>query len=107
MNILIANQCGRVEWEATRNPLTLSVTAQTPHWDAVKFQTRIDSVEQQLPPLAIRRAVERRVWEFQVRDDKVAQTGEQEAHSTTRSAQLSRGFIQERHPLPVEAERGP
>ena len=46
----------------------------TQHWDAVQFQTRIDSVEQQLPPLAIRRAVEHRVGEFQTRDDKVAQS---------------------------------
>src|SRR5436853_1788762 len=79
MNTLIANQYGRVEGEAARNALTLSVTAQTPRREPVQLQTCIDSVEQQLHLLAILRAVERRIEQFQVRDAKTAQTGDQES----------------------------
>src|SRR5207253_3016415 len=73
MNTLIANQYGRVEGEAARNALTLSVTAQTPRREPVQLQTCIDSVEQQLHLLAILRA------QFQLRDAKTAQTGDQES----------------------------
>jgi len=79
MNTLIANQYGRVEGEAARNALTLSVTAQTPRRESVQLQTCIDSVEQQLHLLAILRAVERRIEQFQLRDAKTAQTGDQES----------------------------
>src|SRR5437667_9855098 len=79
MNTLIANQYGRVEGEAARNSLTLSVTAQTPRRESVQLQTCIDSVEQQLHLLAILRAVERRIEQFQLRDAKTAQTGDQES----------------------------
>ena len=79
MNTLIANQYGRVEGEAARNALTLSVTAQTPRRESVQLQTSIDSVEQQLHLLAILRAVERRIEQFQLRDAKTAQTGDQES----------------------------
>jgi hypothetical protein len=79
MNTLIANQYGRVEGEAARNALTLSVTAQTPRREAVQLQTRIDSVEQQLHLLAVLRAVERRIEQFQLHDGKASQTGEQES----------------------------
>ncbi|PYT91998.1 MAG: hypothetical protein DMG41_00650 [Acidobacteria bacterium] len=79
MNTLIANQYGRVEGEAARNALTLSVTAQTPRREPVQLQTCIDSVEQQLHLLAILRAVERRIEQFQLRDAKTAQTGDQES----------------------------
>jgi hypothetical protein len=68
MNTLIANQYGRVEGEAARNALTLSVTAETPRREAVQLETRIDSVEQQLHLLAILRAVERRIEQFQLRE---------------------------------------
>ncbi len=79
MNTLIANQYGRVEGEAGRNALTLSVTAQTPRRESVQLQTCIDSVEQQLHLLAILRAVERRIEQFQLHDAKTSQTGEQES----------------------------
>jgi hypothetical protein len=79
MNTLIANQYGRVEGEAARNELTLSVTAQTPRRESVQLQTGIDAVEQQLHLLAILRAVERRIEQFQLRDAKTAQTGDQES----------------------------
>ena len=79
MNTLIANQYGRVEGEAARNALTLSVTAQTPRREPVQLQTCIDSVEQQLHLLAILRAVERRIEQFQLRDAKTAQTGDRES----------------------------
>src|SRR5205807_9166129 len=79
MNTLIANQYGRVEGEAARNALTLSVTAQTPRRESVQLQTCIDAVEQQLHLLAILRAVERRIEQFKLRDAKTAQTGDQES----------------------------
>ena len=83
MNTLIANQYGQVQDEAGGCGLTLCVTAQTPWRESVQLQTRIDSVEQQLHLLAILRAVERRIEQFQLRDAKIPQTGEQEAPSTT------------------------
>ena len=55
----------RVEGEAARNALTLSVTAQTRR-GAPNPQTPIDSVKQQLRLLAIPRAVERRIKSFRV-----------------------------------------
>src|SRR5437660_1361494 len=83
MNTLIANQYGRVEGEAARNALTLSVTAQTPRRESVQLQTCIDAVEQQLHLLAILRAVERRIEQFQLRDAKTAQTGEESPFDET------------------------
>jgi hypothetical protein len=79
MNTLIANQYGRVQGEASGCGLTLCVTAQTPRRESVELQTRVDSVEQQLHLLAILRAVERRIEQFQLRDAKTSQTGEQES----------------------------
>ena len=79
MNTLIANQYGRVQGEAGGCGLTLSVTAQTPRRESVQLQTCIDAVEQQLHLLAILRAVERRIEQFQLRDAKTAQTGDQES----------------------------
>ena len=70
MNTLIANQYGRVQGEAGRCGLTLCVTAQTPRRESVELQTRVDSVEQQLHLLAILRAVERRIEQFQLREGK-------------------------------------
>src|SRR5438874_3149509 len=70
MNTLIANQYGRVQGEAGGCGLTLCVTAQTPRRESVELQTRIDSVEQQLHLLAILRAVDRRIEQFQLRDGK-------------------------------------
>src|SRR5437870_4071137 len=79
MNTLIANQYGRVEGEAARNALTLSVTAQTPRREPVQLQTCVDSVEQQLHLLAILRAVERRIEQFQLRDGKAGESADQQS----------------------------
>src|SRR5258708_34684352 len=76
MNTLIANQYGRVKGEVGSNGLTLFVTAQTPRRESVELQTRIDSVEQQLHLLAILRAVERRIEQFQLRDANTSQQTE-------------------------------
>jgi hypothetical protein len=76
MNTLIANQYGRVQGEAGGCGLTLSVAAQTPRRESVELQTRVDSVEQQLHLLAILRAVERRIEQFQLRDGKVGESAE-------------------------------
>jgi hypothetical protein len=79
MNTLIANQYGRVQGEAGSCGLMLCVTAQTPRRESVQLQTCVDSVEQQLHLLAILRAVERRIEQFQLRDAKTPVTGEQES----------------------------
>lgn len=76
MNTLIANQYGRVQGEASGCGLTLSVTAQTPRRESVELQARVDSVEQQLHLLAILRAVERRIEQFQLRDGKTPESAE-------------------------------
>ena len=68
MNTLIANQYGRVQGEVVGNGLVLSVAAETPRRESVHLQMRVDSVEQQLHLLAILRAVERRIEQFQLRD---------------------------------------
>src|SRR6059036_3293263 len=77
MNTLIANQYGRVQGEAGGCGLTLCVTAQTPRRESVELQTRIDSVEQQLHLLAILRAVNRRIEQFQLRDGETPEPAEQ------------------------------
>ena len=79
MNTLIANQYGRIQGEVGGSGLTLAVAAQTPRRESVQVQTRIESVEQQLHLLALLRAVERRIDQFQLRDSKVVQTGEPES----------------------------
>src|SRR6185437_6596551 len=70
MNTLIANQYGRVQGEVGGTGLTLTVAAQTPRRESVEVETRIDDVEQLLHLLAIMRAVERRIEQFQLRDSK-------------------------------------
>jgi hypothetical protein len=79
MNTLIANQYGRVQGEAGGCGLTLCVTAQTPRRESVELQTRVDSVEQQLHLLAILRAVERRIEQFQLREGKTPEPAEQQS----------------------------
>jgi hypothetical protein len=79
MNTLIANQYGRVQGEAGGCGLTLCVTAQTPRRESVELQTHVDSVEQQLHLLAILRAVERRIEQFQLRDGKAAESADQQS----------------------------
>ena len=79
MNTLIANQYGRVQGEVSGSGLTITVAAQTPRRESVQLQTRIDSIEQQLHLLAILRAVERRIEQFQLRDAKSAQAAEPES----------------------------
>ena len=76
MNILIANQYGRVQGEVGGTSLTLAVGAETPRRESVQLQTRIDSIEQLLHLLAIMRAVERRIEQFQLRDAKATQPTE-------------------------------
>jgi tetratricopeptide (TPR) repeat protein len=76
MNVLIANQYGRVQGEVGGIGLTLAVSAQTPRRESVQLQTRIDSVEPLLHLLAILRAVERRIEQFQLRDAKTPQPTE-------------------------------
>src|SRR5437879_10604021 len=77
MNTLIANQYGRVQGEAGGCGLTLCVTAQTPRRESVEVQTRIDSVEQQLHILAILRAGNRRIEQFQLRAGETPEPAEQ------------------------------
>src|SRR5436190_12376844 len=79
MNTLIANQFGRVQGEAGGCGLTLCVTAQTPRRESVELQTHVDSVEQQLHLLAILRAVERRIEQFQLRDGKAGESADQQS----------------------------
>jgi hypothetical protein len=78
MNTLIANQYGQVQGEVGGTGLTLAVSAQTPRRESVEVQTRIGSVEQLLHLLAIMRAVERRIEQFQLHDAKKSDAGEQE-----------------------------
>ncbi len=86
MNTLIANQYGRVQGEAGGCGLTLCVTAQTPRRESVELQTLVDAIEQQLHLLAILRAVERRIEQFQLRDSKAGESAEQRVLSTRPSA---------------------
>jgi hypothetical protein len=79
MNTLIANQYGRVQGEVGGTGLMLTVAAQTPRRESVEVQTRIDSIEQLLHLLAIMRAVERRIEQFQLRDSKKPDGGEQQS----------------------------
>jgi len=79
MNTLIANQYGRVQGEVGGAGLILMVAAQTPRRESVEVQTRIDSIEQLLHLLAIMRAVERRIEQFQLRDSKKPDASEQES----------------------------
>jgi hypothetical protein len=79
MNTLIANQYGRVQGEVCGTGLTLAVAAQTPRRESVEVQTRINSVEQLLHLLAIMRALERRIEQFQLRDSKTHQPDEPES----------------------------
>jgi hypothetical protein len=81
MNTLIANQYGRVQGEVGGNGLTLTVAAETPRRDSVHLQMRIDSVEQQLYLLAILRAVERRIEQFQLRDTNAVENKGHEPES--------------------------
>src|SRR5579885_2803922 len=79
MNTLIANQYGRVQGEAGGCGLTLCVTAQTPRRESVELQTHVESVEQQLHLLAILRAVERRIEQFQLRAGKAGESAGQQS----------------------------
>jgi hypothetical protein len=79
MNTLIANQYGRVQGEVAGTGLILTVAAQTPRRESVELQTRIDSLEQLLHLLAIMRAVERRIEQFQLRDSKKPDVSEEQS----------------------------
>src|ERR1700739_2952288 len=79
MNTVIANQYGRVQGEAGSCGLTLCVTAQTPRRESVHLETCVDCVAQQLHLLAILRAVERRIEQFQLREGKAGESAEQQS----------------------------
>ncbi|HZQ19500.1 MAG TPA: hypothetical protein VFA90_12320 [Terriglobales bacterium] len=81
MNTLIANQYGRVQGEVGGSGPVLAVAAQTPRRDLVQLHTHLDSVEQQLYLLAILRAVERRIEQFQLRDSSAAEPQAREPES--------------------------
>ena len=79
MNTLIANQYGRVQGEVGGTGLTLTVSAQTPRRESVQVQTGLDSIEQLLHLLAIMRAVERRIEQFQLRETTTSPAAEPES----------------------------
>jgi hypothetical protein len=93
MNTLIANQYGRVQGEVGGSGPVLAVAAQTPRRDSVQFQTRLDSVEQQLYMLAILRAVERRIEQFQLRDSNIAESQTREPESPFEGAICGEGDL--------------
>jgi hypothetical protein len=93
MNTLIANQYGRVQGEVSGNGLVLSVAAETPRHESVHLQMRIDSVEQQLYLLAILRAVERRIEQFQLRDSSGAESQARESESPFEGAICGEGDL--------------
>ena len=93
MNTLIANQYGRVQGEVGGSGPVLDVAAQTPRRDSVQFQTRLDSVEQQLYLLAILRAVERRIEQFQLRDSNSADSQAREPENPFEEAICGEGDL--------------
>src|ERR671924_652630 len=93
MNTLIANQYGRVQGEVGGSGPVLAVAAQTPRRDSVQLQTRLDSVEQQLYLLAILRAVERRIEQFQLRDSNTAESQTREPESPFEGAICGEGDL--------------
>ena len=93
MNTLIANQYGRVQGEVGGSGPVLAVAAQTPRRDSVQLQTRLDSVEQQLYLLAILRAVERRIEQFQLRDSSSGDSQAREPESPFEGTICSEGDL--------------
>src|SRR5438105_7513021 len=93
MNTLIANQYGRVQGEVGSSGPVLAVAAQTPRRDSVQLQTRLDSVEQQLYLLAILRAVERRIEQFQLRESNTAESQAREPESPFEGAICGEGDL--------------
>jgi hypothetical protein len=93
MNTLIANQYGRVQGEVGGSGPVLAVAAETPRRDSVQLQTRLDSVEQQLYLLAILRAVERRIEQFQLRDSSTGDSQAREPESPFEGTICSEGDL--------------
>ena len=93
MNTLIANQYGRVQGEVGGSGPVLTVAAQTPRRDSVQLQICLDSVEQQLYLLAILRAVERRIEQFQLRDSTAGESQQQESESPFEGAICGEGDL--------------
>jgi len=93
MNTLIANQYGQVQGEVGGNGLVLSVAAETPRRESVHIQMHVDSVEQQLYLLAILRAVERRIEQFQLRDSNAAESQAREPDSPFEGALCGEGDL--------------
>src|SRR5579885_759249 len=73
MNTVIANQYGQVQGEVGSNGLTLTIATNTPRRESLHLQTCIDSVEQELYLLAVLKAVERRIEQFQFRDSSTSE----------------------------------
>lgn len=93
MNTLIANQFGQVQGEVGGNGLVLSVAAETPRRESVHMQMRVDAVEQQLYLLAILRAVEHRIEQFQLRDSSAAESQAREPESPFEGAICGEGDL--------------
>src|SRR5437667_6662416 len=93
MNTLIANQYGRVQGDVGGNGLGLSVAAETPRRESVHLQMSVDSVEQQLYLLAILRAVERRIEQFQLRDSNAEESQAREPESPFEGAICGEGDL--------------
>jgi hypothetical protein len=93
MNTLIANQYGQVQGEVGGNGLVLSVAAETPRRESVHIQMHVGSVEQQLYLLAILRAVERRIEQFQLRDSNAAESQAREPDSPFEGALCGEGDL--------------
>lgn len=79
MNTVIANQYGQVQGEVGGNGLTLAIATNTPRRESVHLQTCLDSFEQELYLLAVLKAVERRIEQFQFRDSSTSEPQVQES----------------------------
>jgi len=93
MNTLIANQYGRVQGEVGGNGLVLSVVAASPQKESIHLQMLLDWIEQQHYLIAILRAVERRIEQFQLRDSNAAESQAREPDSPFEGAICGEGDL--------------
>lgn len=68
MNVIIANQHGRLQGELSESGLVLVVDAQTPRRDSVHLTIPLDSAESKLYLLAVLGAVEHRINQVHLKD---------------------------------------